>query len=366
MRRAVFAVAAAVLLAGCTQPPEPDAATVASPDGSGSACTTAEPCSLDTALQRAQEGGDVGLLEGEYGDITVTEAPASVTVAPVDDADARIGKLDQKVPGITWSGVTFTGGVYLDEGADDTALRKVLVDGSGVFVHADNVVISGAVIRNGTSIDGIQVGGAKGLLVEDSRVTGFGQGADSDVHADCVQLFDSSDIVLRGNYFGACDNAALIFSPGGGEGIHSVVVEGNFLQGCVVDDDRCSQGTALDLRANATDVVVRNNTMLDGSVMVEPLTGLVFDRNIVGYASNCAMPMTNSIVLDWNTGKCDEPDLVGSQGNRVGELEVVDREGGDLTPVDADQVRIEPDGGEAAEEGYGGAQLAPDEAGAGG
>ena len=226
---------------------------------------------------------------------------------------------------------------------------------------------AGLDLADGTSIDGIQVGGATGLTVENSWVGGFGQGEGSDVHADCVQLFDSSDIVLRGNYFGGCDNAALIFSPGAGTGIRAVTVEGNFLQGCVnKDDERCSQGTALDLRANTTDVVVRNNTMLDGSVMVEPLPGLVFDRNIVGYASNCAMPMTNSIVIAWNTGKCDTPDAVGSAGNRVGAVEVADRAAGDLSPVDPAQVLIEPEGGSSAPSGFAGGALSDDQAGAGG
>jgi hypothetical protein len=31
------------------------------------------------------------------------------------------------------------------------------------------------------------------------------------------------------------------------------------------------------------------------------------------------MPMTNSVVVDWNTGKCDRPAAVGSDGNTVGE-----------------------------------------------
>ena len=367
MRRWAIVVAAAVLLAGCSAQNSSSGGTVAAPDGAGSICTPDRPCALVTAIARAPQGGTVELLGGDYGDLTVTEAARSVTVTPAADAEPVLGKLDLAASGTAWVGLEFRGGIYLDVGADGTELRDVRVIGSGVFVHGDDVVISGAVIRDGTSIDGIQVGGATGLTVENSWVGGFGQGENSDVHADCVQLFDSSDIVLRGNYFGGCDNAALIFSPGAGTGISAVTVEGNFLQGCIdKDDERCSQGTALDLRANTTDVVVRNNTMLDGSVMVEPLPGLVFDRNIVGYASNCAMPMTNSIVIAWNTGKCDTPDAVGSAGNRVGAVEVADRAAGDLSPVDPAQVRIDPDGGSSAPSGFAGGDLSDDQAGAGG
>jgi hypothetical protein len=316
-----------LLAAGCVErAPEPRPTTEgpvasASPDGGGDACTPASPCSLPDAIAAAAGGGTVELADGEYPDLELSGAldGSGVTIRPAEGATPVLGKLDLDIPGLTWSGVDVTGGVYLDTGADGTTLDGIHLDGSGVFVHADHVTIRSSVIENGTSIDGIQVAGATNLLIEDTIVRGFGQGAGSDVHSDCVQLFDSSEITLRGNYLGGCDNAALIFSPGQGEGVRSVIVQDNVLQGCVEETERCSQGTALDLRDNATDVVVRGNVMVDGSVMVERLAGLVFDDNVVGYASNCDMPMTNSVVVDWNTGECDEPSAVGSDGNTVGD-----------------------------------------------
>lgn len=280
-----------------------------------------------------------------------------------------LGKVTLDLAATSWRGVTITGGLYLDKGAAGTVLDGVHVDGSGVFVHAAGVTIRDSVIENGTSIDGIQIGGARDVTIENSTIRGFGQGADSDVHSDCVQVFDSSEVVLRGNYLGNCDNAALIFSPGGGDGISDVVVEGNQIQGCVAETERCSGGTAFDLRdvTTITDVVVRNNTMLDGSVMVDPLDGLVFDRNIVGYASNCAMPMTNSIVVSWNTGNCDRPDALDRDGNRQGEVRVRDRQSGDLGLVDPQDATIDPSGAmEPASAGYDGEPLSADQAGAGG
>jgi hypothetical protein len=339
-------------------------ALIVAPNGAGAACIVERPCSLERALDAAKPDQRISLLDGDYGNLTPSVDPfassrANVVIGAAEGAEPTIGKLDLNVPGTTWSGLTFTGGIYLDDGADRTTLDDIHVSGSGVFVHADDVTISHALIENGTSIDGLQIGGADGLLVQDSIIRGFGQSADSDVHSDCVQLFDSSDIVLRGNYLGGCDNAALIFSPGGGDGIDGVTVE---------KTDRCSQGTALDLReTTAVDVVVRNNTILDGSVMVEPLDGLVFDRNIVGYVSNCDMPMTNSIVVDWNHGKCDRPSALGANGNREGTVEVVDRAHGDLRLVNPEQAAIEPTGdSEPARKGYDGAALESDTAGAGG
>lgn len=372
---AVLAVVVAVALAACSgapgDSPTRNGELVASPAGSGSSCTTDRPCGIAAAIDRADDGDTITLLDGEYGDLTLdgggSSLPAKVTIEPDAGATATIGKLDTNRPGLTWKGVTFTGGIYIDKGAGRTTLDTVQVEGSGVFVHASGVTITGSTIENGTSVDGVQVGGATDLLIEGSTISGFGQGADSDVHSDCVQIFDSSDIVIRGNYIGGCDNSALIFSVGGGTGISSVTVEGNQLQGCVEKTDRCSQGTALDLREpTAVDIVVRNNTILDGSVMVEPLEGLVFDRNIVGYLSNCNAPMTNSIVENWNTGKCDQPDALGSDGNRQGAVSVVDRLDGDLRLVDPTEATIEPTAGsEPAPEGFSGQALDPDVAGAG-
>jgi len=382
-RRALLvpaAVAALVAgaLAGCGPHPEPDASPAstrhAAPDGSGTACTEASPCALDEAIAGSR-GGEVLLAAGEYGDLelaggsaAVLARTARVVVEPVDGADVALGKLTLDLPTTTWRGVTITGGVYLDEGANGTELEAVHVDGSGVFVHATGVRIRDSVIENGRSIDGIQIARARDVLVEGSVVRGFIQEPGSDVHSDCVQLFDSSRIVLRGNYLGDCDNAGLIFSPGGHDGISDVLVEANHIQGCVSAGD-CSGGTALDLRAVTTisGVVVRNNTILDGAVRVEALDGLVFDRNIVGYASNCAMPMTNSIVVSWNTGNCDRPDALGRDGNRAGEVRVQDREGGDLSPVDPQDTTIDPTGpGEPAAVGFDGEPLPADRAGAGG
>jgi hypothetical protein len=378
-RFAAIALLAIAALSACAAPttgsaqkPAADVLVVAA-DGTGTSCSSAQPCTLAGALGKAAAGQTISVLDGTYGDLVLdaTAVPTlakGIVVEPARSAKPVFGKLELDLPSITWRNLDFNGAVYLNTGADGTHLDGIHVDGSGVFVHADAVVISGAVIENGTSIDGIQVGGAHDLLIEKSIVRAFGQGAGSDVHSDCVQLFDSSNIVIRGNYFGACDNAALIFSPGKGEGIKSVLVESNFLQGCVEKTERCSQGTALDLREpTAADVVVRNNTMLDGSVMVQPIAGLVFDRNIVGFASNCDMPMTNSIVENWNKGKCAQPTAVGKDGNRTGTVDVVDRAGGNLRLVNPDQATIQPSGqGEPAKRGFDGSRLTPQMAGAGG
>lgn len=376
---ALPAALALAILAGCAPQPappaeRPDPTRHAAVDGGGSSCTKAQPCALSDAISKA-DGGTVLLAAGDYGDLELAgESHAiartqQVAIEAADGAEVVIGKLALDLPATSWRGVTFTGGVYLDDAATGTVLDDIHLDGSGMFVHASDVTIRDSVIENGTSIDGIQIAGAQNVTIENSTVRGFGQGPGSDVHSDCIQIFDSSELVLRGNYLGNCDNAGVIFSPGGDEGISDVLIEANQIQGCVAETERCSGGTAFDLRdvTTITDVVVRNNTMLDGSVMVDPLDGLVFDRNIVGYVSNCRMPMTNSIVVAWNTGTCDRPDALDQDGNRQGEVRVRDRESGDLGLVDPQDATIDPTGAEApAAAGFDGEPLSADQAGAGG
>jgi hypothetical protein len=379
---ALFALPVSLVLtalAACGPPPGPGAddpgpTRYAAADGSGSACTAERPCSLPDAVAGAK-AGTVLLATGDYGDVDLSGGTTQaitrtdqVVIEPDVGAEVSIGKLVLDLAATSWRGVTITGGVYLDQAATGTVLDGVHVDGSGVIVHAAGVTIRDAMIENGTSIDGLQIAGARDVTVENSTIRGFGQGEGSDVHSDCVQIFDSSGVVLRGNYFGNCDNAGVIFSPGGDEGISDVLVESNRIQGCVAESERCSGGTAFDLRdvTDITDVVVRNNTMLDGSVMVDPLDGLVFDRNIVGYVSNCAMPMTNSIVVAWNTGKCDRPDALDRDGNRQGEVQVRDRLSGDLGLVDPEDATIQPTGAVTpAAAGFDGEPLPDDQAGAG-
>jgi len=358
------------MLFGCAAAdgPNPDRTAVVSPQGSGARCSVAHPCSLSHALAAAENGGPsaIALRTGHYGDLSLTTGREHVTISAAAGAHPTLGKLDVERPGTSWRHLTITGGVYLGKLAASTVLDRVHVDGSGVFIHARHVVIRSSIIENGTSVDGVQIGGARDVTIEDSVVRDFGEGPGSQVHTDCVQLFDSQDIVLRGNYLGRCDNASLIFSPGRGTGNRNVTVEANQIQGCPVKSPRCSQGTALDLRANATDVTVRSNTLLDGSVMVAASPGLVFDRNIVGYASNCAMPMTNSIVVAWNTGICRSPSMLGRDGNRSGTVHVRDRANGDLTLVDGSEATVQASGGRPASQGFDGATLTADEAGAGG
>lgn len=380
---ATFAGAAAIaalLLSGCAGD-EPDTggpagvpgALAVSADGSGTQCSTAEPCALTDALSKAIAGTVIQLHDGDYGEIDISDVGTLASVAdnvviePAPESAPVISAIKSDAPNITWRDLPVAGVVYLDDGANGTTLDSVHVSGSGLFVHADDVVITSSTFEGGSSIDGIQFSGASNVLVENSIIRDYDQTADNDVHADCVQIFDSTGLVLRGNYIGNCHNASIIFSPGNGDGISDVLIEANHVQGCIEKSELCGNGTLLDLREkSASDVTVRNNTMIDGSVLVEELPGLVFDRNVIDYVSNCNMPMSNTIVARWNTGLCDEPAAIGRDGNRVEEVKVVDRTAGDLRLADPAQAEVEGAGDVTpAEESFDGESLAETQAGAG-
>ncbi|WP_230313359.1 Ig-like domain-containing protein, partial [Nakamurella alba] len=127
-------------------------------------------------------------------------------------------------------------------------------------------------------------------------------------------------------------------------GVNDVLVESNFVQGCLVKSAACNGGTSIDLRyTKMTGITVRNNTFLDGAARITT-PGAVFDRNIVDYLSDCGAVMTNTVVARWNLGLCKTPKAIGANGNRVGTVQIVDREANDLRLVNADDAAITPAG----------------------
>jgi hypothetical protein len=302
----------------------------AAPGGGSGTCAVNSPCGIGTALARAAPGDEVTLAGGSYDALAIDRTPAGasartpVVLRPAEGAVVSVASLTLRAPGVVVEGLRVTGTVYVHPSAVGATLRRLHVDGSGVFLRASGSRLLDSLVENGTSVDGVQVKDGSDIVVEGNTIRQFNQ-LTGTTHADCVQLFDVQDVVIRGNVLSDCDNASIIFSPGGGRGIDDVLVEANFVTGCRVRSDACRYGTAIDLRAGyATDVVVRNNTFAGGSVRIEPTPGQVNDRNVFGYLSSCSTAMTNSVVRSWNTGLCARPSALGSQGNRQGEPTFVD------------------------------------------
>jgi lysophospholipase L1-like esterase len=326
-------------------------ALVAGPKGSGSACSTASPCSLETALGKAGDGTVITLIDGNYGSMELTgggnlkNLKSNVLVGPAPGAKATFDRLKLAVPSVTWRGITVTGVMYVNKPAVDTRLEKVHVSGTGLFLRSQNITVTDSLFEGGSSVDGIQVGGASDVLIENNEVRDYDQNKNNGLHADCVQIFDSANVTLRANKLSNCYNAGIILSSGKGTGMKDILIESNFVQGCIVKTANCQGGSAADLRYVKTkNLVVRNNSFSGGSVRVDPLPGLVFDRNIVAYLADCKSPMTNSIVEKWNAKSCKTPDAVGSAGNRAGDVLYVDEAAGDLHLADAGSAAITPAG----------------------
>ncbi|MTD15843.1 hypothetical protein GIS00_18060 [Nakamurella sp. YIM 132087] len=337
-------------------------------------CREDDPCTVGRAFADLRDHPDsasgILLTAGDYGVLEIAASSVTedgrVLIGVADGADVSIDRLNVLSPNTTWTGITVTGVLYLRPSAVGTILDGVTVEQGGLFVRSGDTVVRNSVFRDGSSLDGIQIGnGASGVRIENNVIRDYNQQGDTQYHSDCIQVFDASDVTIVGNRIANCSNAGIILSHGSGKGIDGLVIESNWVQGCVVRGDACRGGSALDIReSSAVGMVVRNNTVLNGSVRIGTQPDAVFDRNIIDYLSSCDSAMTNTIVQRWNPGLCSQPDALGSNGNRMGEVPVADAVAGDLTPTDPASVLISPVGGEPAAAGIDGSPLPADVAGA--
>lgn len=375
-RRALsIAAAAAVLtLAGCCLVPGlgagpasdptatnatagPSAAAPAdlhvAPGGTGD-CSTGSPCSLARALQLAGAGDRVALAGGDYGEVKLASstrlAALTANVELVSDpaAPASFARLDSSAAHLSWSGILVTGPFFLRAGAAGSVVDGIRVEGSGIFLRGPDITIRDSALEGGSSIDGIQVGGADRAVIEGNTIRSYDQDRNDGLHSDCIQIFDSTGIAIRANRLANCYDAGVIVS-GGGRGVKGLTIESNFIQGCVMKSAQCGGGSAMELREpSLTGLVLRNNTIVNGSVRFGDHADAVVDRNIVGYLSDCDSRMTNSVIEDWNRKVCTQPAAAGADGNRTGTVAFRDQADGDLHLADPETARITPVDGEPA------------------
>ncbi len=345
----VLLLAACTAQAGVPTPPEGPRVLVVAPDAAGD-CSRDAPCGFRDALERAGGGTRIELTSGDYGDLAIDGMPRyatfddAVVVTAAADAAPVVTGLRIAAPHVHLLDLPVAGLLSFDPGSDGGTAERVHVTGSGMFVRADGIEVRDSLLEGGSSVDGIQIARASDVLVESTVIRDYDQSGDNGRHADCIQIFDVERVVIRGNRLANCYNAGIILS-GGGRGIQGLLIESNYVQGCVVKSSLCGGGSAAELREqDVSDLVVRNNTFLDGSVRWGSAKGAVFDRNVVAYLSECGSRITNSLVLAWNTRMCRTPGWLDADGNRTGEYEPRDRHAGDLAPVDAAQALITPVG----------------------
>lgn len=319
----------------------------ASATGTGTACSSTTPCSAITALSKARGGDTVVLLAGSYGTPVLTgtggTTTAPIRVRPATGAAVSFVKLQTYVPNVTWSGLTVTSLLYVYPQAVNTIVENFTMAKAGSFLRANGTVVRNSVFSGGLDRDAVQIKDATGVTLEGNTIRDYRlSSSTSTAHVDCVQVFDAAQVRIVRNSMRGCSNAGIILSPGAGLGIRGIEISGNFIQGCIVVSTTCKGGSAIDVReASATNVVVRNNSIVDGATRVVPRTGLVFDRNVVSYLADCTAPITGSVVQAWNSGTCATPARLGADGNRQGTVAFVNRPAGDLHVADTQSFTID-------------------------
>jgi hypothetical protein len=341
-------LATAVALALLPVLPAQAATTLtASAIGAGTACTATSPCTAVTALTKARGGDTVVLLAGSYGSPVLKgvggTTAASIRVRPATGAVVSFVKLQTYLPNVTWSGLTVTTLLYVYPQAVNTVVESFTMAKAGSFLRANGTVVRNSVFSGGSDLDAVQIKDVTGVTLEGNTIRDYRlSSSTSTAHVDCVQVFDSAQVRIVRNSIRGCSNAGIILSPGAGLGVRGIEISGNFIQGCIVVSTTCKGGSAIDVReASATNVVVRNNSIVDGATRVVPRTGLVFDRNIVSYLADCSAPITGSVVQAWNSGACASPARLGFDGNRQGTVLFVNRVAGDLHVADTQSFTID-------------------------
>ncbi|MCW2748479.1 MAG: right-handed parallel beta-helix repeat-containing protein [Nocardioidaceae bacterium] len=322
----------------------------AKPKSTSAKCTKKSPCTLQRALKKSKSGTVIKLRTGKYGKVTLKgpqrlrNAKKNVRIIPATKrSKPTFARIDSHVPHVTWKGITVKGTWYLRAEANRSTIEDSHINGGGLFLRADDVTVQRSLFENGSSLDGIQIGGANRVLVANNTIRNYDQNRNNGLHADCIQIFESNDITLRANRVSNCYNAGLIISVGGGDGMRNLLIESNYIQGCIVVKPDCRGGSAADLREQSTDgITVRNNTFANGSLRVVPMKGLTFDRNIVTYLSACDSPITNTIVAKWNVNMCKMPPILTTAGNKAASITFTNQEAGNLTPTPPGQATITP------------------------
>lgn len=350
-RPAALVVSLAVALALTLLPAVPaQAATTltASPLGTGTTCSSSAPCSAVTALSKARAGDVVVLLAGSYGAPVLSgiggTTTAPIRVRPATGAVVSFAKLQTHLPNVTWSGLTVTTLLYVYPTAVNTVVENFTMAKAGSFLRANGTIVRNSVFSGGVDLDAVQIKDATGVTLEGNVIRDYRlSSSTSTAHVDCVQVFDAAQVRIVRNSIRGCSNAGVILSPGAGLGIRGIEISGNFIQGCIVVSTTCKGGSALDVReASASNVVVRNNSIVDGATRVVPRTGLIFDRNVVSYLADCTASITGSVVQAWNSGACATPAWLGLDGNRQGTVAFVNRPAGDLHVADGVSFTIDP------------------------
>ncbi len=296
--------------------------------GSGGNCTVGAPCgSIDQAFRRSSAGDLIFLQGGAYPKqvIHATNAAAgfgrSVVVEPAPNARVTIAGIVNYAPYLTMrhlhidassAGACSGCGVNIAKGANHSQLIESSLVNATLTLAATDVAAVGNSIGPSGNHDGIDVSnGADGVLISHNFIHDLlvMEPNVEQVHVDCVQIYDSSNITVTANRLSNCSDRALIFSSGQRWGVTNVQVTNNFIRGCVSTPCQGS-GYVVDARTapgiwNLTSLHFVSNTVVDGMTLIgadDP--GLMFRDNMIGYLGNCMTLEDHNLIAAINTGLC--------------------------------------------------------------
>lgn len=333
--------------AALAAPPSPAASGTAhtvfvSPAGSGTSCSSADPCSsVSAALAAAGPGGQVLLGSGRYPSMTLdasnilTQATTDVVVSPAPGAKPVLAGVRTSAAHVMFSRVDVTGAFYFTAGATGSSLVDSHVHGASasVLVRGSHITVRHDLIEGGHAHDGLNIAGQPGVntgvRIVGNTVRDFTEGTPTQEHADCIQLFDTTHVLIERNRLYGCYASGIRFSPGARLGVSAVRIESNFIQGCLPDRQHCPSSVAADLRYPATGVTLTHNTFGHGIVFL-PRSGITADDDIVGYLSgdDCSSILRNSVVVYFLPWTC--PSRVPGRHNTQQSVIYADPDRGNL------------------------------------
>lgn len=313
-------------------------------------CSRSSPCgSINEALAHSFSGAIVELGSGTYPAEKIPDSyktgtfSSNVIVRGAQNQDIFLAENPTGTPTLwqiyaprlTFTGLTFSENIYTYWGSDYSTFDNVHVVGSGIWVRNSNFILKNSLLEGGyqcedpaaaCGFDGVQVGGgaagngipSENILIENTTIRDYSQGSDTGYHADCVQLFDTTYVTIRYSRLYNCYNSAFILSGGRNVGMDHILLESNFIAGCLPSAvARCKGGPTIEVRSViATNVVLRNNTVYGSYLHAE--NAPIAENNIFRWVSNCIPDGNNNLIVSWNKGLCGEFPL--GPGSKVMEM----------------------------------------------
>jgi hypothetical protein len=282
-----------------------------SPMSACAADLSATPSSLAGVFAAAQAGDTILLASGDYGTFTGAMKPGDVKLAEQPGANATMALNFNPATNITIDGLTLTAIDLADSRTKNITIRNSDIPGQTTLhtsqlqhanilldhnVHHDwnkcsscgegrlwlpgdtnqpsGITIQNSEFRGGLS-DGIQ-NGSNGTRILNNVFHDLLEGSANGVHTDAIQLYGSSNTLIKGNYFHDVPDA--IMAP---DGANHETIEDNV----VAADTPNGYPFAVTLYSDDTSIV-RHNTFADGLCSFNLRCGIIR----VGAKDSCTYP----------------------------------------------------------------------------